>query len=35
MLVLLLQFKERDQLESIFKFWRNTDPKLFDICKHW
>lgn len=30
-----LKFKERDQLESIFKFWRNTDPKLFDICKHW
>lgn len=30
-----LKFKERDQLESIFKFWRNTDPKLFDICQHW
>ncbi|XP_015773182.1 PREDICTED: dynein assembly factor 3, axonemal-like [Acropora digitifera] len=26
-----LKFKERDQLESIFKFWRNPDPKLFDI----
>ncbi|XP_015766660.1 PREDICTED: dynein assembly factor 3, axonemal-like isoform X1 [Acropora digitifera] len=30
-----LKFKERDQLESIFKFWRNPDPKLFDICQHW
>lgn len=30
-----LKFKERDQLESIFKFWRNSDPKIFDICRHW
>ncbi|XP_068707855.1 dynein axonemal assembly factor 3-like isoform X2 [Montipora foliosa] len=30
-----LKFKERDQLECIFKFWRNPDPKQFDICKHW
>ncbi|KXJ14500.1 Dynein assembly factor 3, axonemal [Exaiptasia diaphana] len=30
-----LKFKERDMLEGIFKFWRNTDPKLFDICNAW
>ncbi|XP_070532829.1 dynein axonemal assembly factor 3-like [Ptychodera flava] len=30
-----LKFKERDQLEAIFKFWRNPDGKVFDICKHW
>ncbi|EDO37526.1 predicted protein [Nematostella vectensis] len=30
-----LKFKERDLLEGIFKFWRNSDPKFFDICKFW
>ncbi|KAK3727505.1 hypothetical protein QZH41_018379, partial [Actinostola sp. cb2023] len=31
-----LKFKERDMLEGIFKFWRNTsDPKAFDICTSW
>lgn len=31
----LLKFKERDMLEAVFKFWRNTDPKYFDITKCW
>ncbi|XP_028399655.1 dynein assembly factor 3, axonemal-like [Dendronephthya gigantea] len=31
----LLKFKERDLLEGIFKFWRNTNGKLFDIAKCW
>ncbi|XP_069763722.1 dynein axonemal assembly factor 3-like isoform X2 [Narcine bancroftii] len=30
-----LKFKERDQLEAIFKFWRNPDPKMFQINKLW
>ncbi|XP_069494165.1 dynein axonemal assembly factor 3 [Ambystoma mexicanum] len=30
-----LKFKERDQLEGIFKFWRNPDPKIFQIDKMW
>ncbi|XP_062918564.1 dynein axonemal assembly factor 3-like isoform X2 [Mobula hypostoma] len=30
-----LKFKERDQLEAIFKFWRNPDPKVFQINKLW
>nr|XP_005992877.1 PREDICTED: dynein assembly factor 3, axonemal [Latimeria chalumnae]XP_014342038.1 PREDICTED: dynein assembly factor 3, axonemal [Latimeria chalumnae]XP_014342039.1 PREDICTED: dynein assembly factor 3, axonemal [Latimeria chalumnae] len=30
-----LKFKERDQLEAIFKFWRNPDPKVFLIDKMW
>ena len=29
------QFKERDMLEGVLKFWRNTDGKLFDITKCW
>lgn len=29
------QFKERDFMEGIFKFWRNPDPKLFDVEKMW
>jgi len=31
----LLKYKERDQLESIFKFWRNGDPRTFDVAKCW
>ena len=31
----LLKFKERDMLEGVFKFWRNTDGRLFDISKCW
>lgn len=31
----MFQFKERDMLEGVFKFWRNTDPKCFDITKCW
>ncbi|XP_076115197.1 dynein axonemal assembly factor 3-like [Mytilus galloprovincialis] len=30
-----LKFKERDFMEGIFKFWRNPDPKLFDVEKMW
>ena len=29
------QFKERDLLEGIFKFWRSPDDTTFDIKKHW
>ena len=30
-----LKFKERDQLEAIFKFWRSSDDRAFDISKFW
>uniref|UniRef100_A0A670JX01 Dynein axonemal assembly factor 3 n=1 Tax=Podarcis muralis TaxID=64176 RepID=A0A670JX01_PODMU len=30
-----LKFKERDQLEAIFKFWRNPDPQTFQIKQLW
>ena len=30
-----LKFKEVDQLESIFKFWRNTDTDVFNIGQMW
>lgn len=30
-----LKFKERDQLEGIFKFWRSPDPKVFQVDKMW
>ncbi|XP_038639835.1 dynein assembly factor 3, axonemal-like isoform X1 [Scyliorhinus canicula] len=30
-----LKFKEKDQLEAIFKFWRNPDPKVFQITRMW
>uniref|UniRef100_A0A8C3IC75 Dynein axonemal assembly factor 3 n=1 Tax=Chrysemys picta bellii TaxID=8478 RepID=A0A8C3IC75_CHRPI len=30
-----LKFKERDQLESIFRFWRNPDPQAFPIARLW
>ncbi|KAM8927740.1 dynein axonemal assembly factor 3 [Pelodytes ibericus] len=30
-----LKFKERDELESIFKFWRNPESRLFPIEKYW
>ncbi|XP_078286556.1 dynein axonemal assembly factor 3 isoform X1 [Rhinoraja longicauda] len=30
-----LKFKERDQLEAIFKFWRDPDAKMFQISKLW
>ncbi|XP_043915185.1 dynein axonemal assembly factor 3 [Protopterus annectens] len=30
-----LKFKERDQLEAIFKFWRNPDLKIFQMDKMW
>ncbi|XP_071801348.1 dynein axonemal assembly factor 3-like [Asterias amurensis] len=30
-----LKFKERDQLEAIFKFWRSSDDRAFDISKLW
>ncbi|KAM9299404.1 dynein axonemal assembly factor 3 [Gastrophryne carolinensis] len=30
-----LKFKERDELECIFKFWRSPDPKLFPIERYW
>ncbi|OCT72926.1 dynein assembly factor 3, axonemal isoform X2 [Xenopus laevis] len=30
-----IKFKERDELEDIFKFWRIADPKLFPIDKYW
>ena len=31
----ILQFKERDFMEGIFKFWRNKDLKTFDVEKMW
>lgn len=31
----MFQFKERDFLEGIFKFWRNKDTKLFEAEKIW
>lgn len=30
-----LKFKEHDELEAIFKFWRNPDPKFFPIAELW
>ncbi|XP_076309292.1 dynein axonemal assembly factor 3 isoform X2 [Tachypleus tridentatus] len=30
-----MEYKERDSLESVFKFWRNPDCTLFDISKYW
>ena len=33
--IISIQFKERDFLEGIFKFWRNPDDEVFDISKHW
>ncbi|XP_053117415.1 dynein axonemal assembly factor 3 isoform X2 [Hemicordylus capensis] len=30
-----LKFKERDQLEAIFQFWRNPDPHAFQIKHLW
>ena len=30
-----LKFKERDQLESIFKFWRNSDEDVFNVAELW
>ncbi|KAF7238886.1 Dynein assembly factor 3, axonemal [Varanus komodoensis] len=30
-----LKFKERDQLEAIFRFWRNPDPQAFQIKRLW
>uniref|UniRef100_A0A8C4Q253 Dynein axonemal assembly factor 3 n=1 Tax=Eptatretus burgeri TaxID=7764 RepID=A0A8C4Q253_EPTBU len=30
-----LKFKERDQLEAIFKFWKNPDRGVFPIDKFW
>ncbi|XP_029440690.1 dynein assembly factor 3, axonemal [Rhinatrema bivittatum] len=30
-----LKFKERDQLEAVFKFWRNADPLVFPIERLW
>ena len=30
-----LQFKERDMVEGIFKFWRHPDESTFDIRRHW
>ncbi|XP_074793901.1 dynein axonemal assembly factor 3 isoform X3 [Natator depressus] len=30
-----LKFKERDQLEGIFRFWRNPDPQAFPIARLW
>ncbi|KAM5131978.1 dynein axonemal assembly factor 3 isoform 3-T3 [Mantella aurantiaca] len=30
-----LRFKERDELEYIFKFWQSPDPKLFPIERYW
>lgn len=30
-----LKFKERDQLEAIFKFWRNPNEKVFDVVQLW
>ncbi|XP_060548770.1 dynein axonemal assembly factor 3 isoform X3 [Pantherophis guttatus] len=30
-----LKFRERDQLEAIFQFWRNPDPQAFQIKQLW
>lgn len=30
-----IKFKERDELEYIFKFWRTPEPKLFPIERYW
>ncbi|XP_054850733.1 dynein axonemal assembly factor 3 isoform X2 [Eublepharis macularius] len=30
-----LKFKERDQLEAIFRFWKNPDPQAFQIEQLW
>lgn len=30
-----LKFKERDQLEAIFRFWQNPDPRAFQIKQLW
>nr|CAB3238451.1 dynein assembly factor 3, axonemal [Phallusia mammillata] len=30
-----LKYKERDYLEGIFKFWRDPDPKYFNISSMW
>ncbi|EDV29563.1 uncharacterized protein TRIADDRAFT_52076 [Trichoplax adhaerens] len=30
-----LKFAERDQLEAIFKFWRQKNPKLFEVTEMW
>ena len=31
----LFQFKERDMLEGVFKFWRQSDEKVFNIKQNW
>ncbi|XP_073458956.1 dynein axonemal assembly factor 3 isoform X2 [Aquarana catesbeiana] len=30
-----IKFKERDELEYIFKFWQSPEPKLFPIERYW
>ncbi|KAM3923359.1 dynein axonemal assembly factor 3 [Leptodactylus fuscus] len=30
-----IKFKERDELEYIFKFWRTPEPNLFPIERYW
>ncbi|KAL8176786.1 UNVERIFIED_CONTAM: hypothetical protein K2H54_038670, partial [Gekko kuhli] len=30
-----LKFKERDQLEAIFRFWKNPDPRAFQMEQLW
>ena len=30
-----LKFKERDELEAIFKFWRNPNESVFDVVQCW
>ncbi|XP_077169739.1 dynein axonemal assembly factor 3 isoform X2 [Paroedura picta] len=30
-----LKFKERDQLEGIFRFWKNPDPRAFQMEQLW
>ncbi|KAM6452505.1 dynein axonemal assembly factor 3 isoform 3-T3 [Liasis olivaceus] len=30
-----LKFRERDQLEAIFQFWQNPDPRAFQIKQLW
>ncbi|XP_060111696.1 dynein axonemal assembly factor 3 [Heteronotia binoei] len=30
-----LKFKERDQLEAIFRFWKNPDPRAFQVEQLW
>ncbi|XP_075696033.1 dynein axonemal assembly factor 3 isoform X2 [Rhinoderma darwinii] len=30
-----IKFKERDELENIFKFWGTPEPKLFPIERYW